>query len=530
MTSTVEPSAHTKITKRRKGLGITALTAVVLLALAACSADASDSGVPAATDTSTSAAAAGPANPDATLVIGSTNEPTSLTRNVGGSSGIAQTTLRNVYEGLTALDPKGVVIPALAESWDVSEDGLTYTFHLRDGVTFDDGTALSADDVVYSLKEAIAPESKSARKSDLSVMKDITATDATTVTVVLSRPSQSLPFNLANAAVTIVKTGDKEYTKNNGTGPYKLVEWVQGDHLTIARNDSYWGDAPKNKEVTFRFFKDTTALNNALAAGDIDLVISEDSPDQLAQFENNADFKITEGTSTTKQLWAFNDKVAPFNNPVVRQALYQAIDRDALLDTVWAGYGQVIGSMVPPSDPWYTDEVLKTNEFNADAAKQKLADAGVTNLTISLDYVVGDTDELIAQSLQEDLKAIGVTLTLNPIDDATWYQKIYTDHDFQTTIMNHVNPRDVVWYANPDFYWGYDNKDVQQWVAQADEAKTADEQTALLKKVNIQIADDAASAWLYLVPQLRVASSKVAGYPVDQVVESFYVADITKSA
>ncbi|MHA7133371.1 ABC transporter substrate-binding protein [Oerskovia turbata] len=465
------------------------------------------------------------AGADAEIVIGSTNEPTGLVRNVGGSSGVSQTMTRNVFEGLTSVDVDGAVIPTLAKDWEVSEDGLVYTFHLQPDVTFHDGSPLSAQDVVWSISQTIAPESKSARKNDLSVITSITAPDDGTVQLDLSRRSQSLPFYLAS--VTIVRDGDTELSSDNGTGPYRFVEWTQGDHLTIERNDDYWGEPAKNSGVTFRFFQDTTALNNALATGDLDLVIAEDSPDQLVQFEGNDAFTITEGTSTTKQIWAFNDAVAPFDDVRVRQALYKAVDREKILDAVWDGRGQVIGSMVPPTDPWFVDQA-DVHAYDPQAAKDLLAQAGVADLTIAVDYVAGDPSETIAQLLQADLKAVGVTLTLNPIDDATWYQKIYTDHDFQTTLMGHVNPRDVVWYANPDFYWGYDNAQVQQWVADADQAATPEEQTALLTQVNETIGQEAASAWLYLDPQIRVARSEISGFPVDQVTESFYVADIVR--
>lgn len=490
-----------------------AVLATTLL-LAACGSGGSGS--------ASSSAAAGA---DAEIVIGSTNEPTGLVRNVGGSSGVSQTMTRNVFEGLTSVDVDGEVVPTLAKDWDVSEDGLVYTFHLQPGVTFHDGSALSAQDVVWSISQTIAPESKSARKNDLSVISAITAPDDATVQLDLSRRSQSLPFYLAS--VTIVRDGDTELTSDNGTGPYRFVEWTQGDHLTIERNDAYWGEPAKNSGVTFRFFQDTTALNNALLTGDLDLVIAEDSPDQLLQFEGNDEFTITEGTSTTKQIWAFNDRVAPFDDVRVRQALYKAIDREKILDAVWDGRGQVIDSMVPPTDPWFVDQA-DVHAYDPQAAKDLLAQAGVSDLSIAVDYVAGDPSETIAQLLQADLKAVGVTLTLNPVDDATWYQKVYTDHDFQTTLMGHVNPRDVVWYANPDFYWGYDNKDVQQWVADADQAATADEQTALLTKVNETIGQEAASAWLYLDPQIRVARAEITGFPVNQVTESFYVADIVR--
>lgn len=498
---------------RTRTLAGAALSAVAALVLAACSGGGSTGG-----------ASSDPATADE-IVIGSTNEPTGLVRNVGGSSGVSQTMTRNVFEGLTAVDVDGQVVPALAESWDVSEDGLTYTFHLQPDVVFHDGTELTADDVVWSISDAISPESKLARKNDLAVITSITAPDEDTVQLVLSRRSQALTFNLAG--LTVVQEGDTELGPDNGTGPYRFVEWVQGDHLTIERFDDYWGEPAKNPGVTFRFFDDPTALNNALLVGDLDLVIAENSPDQLVQFEDDPRFTITEGSSTTKQLWAFNDRLAPFSDVRVRQALYKAIDREALLEAVWDGYGQVIGSMVPPTDPWFVDQA-DVHAYDPAAARDLLAQAGVTNLTIPVDYIPDDTTETIVQLLRSDLADVGVTLTPNPIDDATWYQKVYTDHDFQTTLMGHVNPRDVVWYANPDFYWGYDNPQVQEWVAQADQAATEEQQVELLRRVNETIGQEAASAWLYLDPQIRVAKAEITGFPVDQVTESFYVADIVR--
>ncbi|MFI2754132.1 ABC transporter substrate-binding protein [Cellulomonas sp. P22] len=498
---------------RSRAIPAVALALAASLILAACGGSSSEGSNAAATS-------------EAEIVIGSTNEPTGLVRNVGGSSGVSQTMTRNVFEGLTSVDVDGAVIPTLAESWDASEDGLTLTFHLHSGVVFHDGTPFTSADVAWSISQAIAPESKSARKADLSVIQDIATPDDTTVVLTLGRRSQALPFYLAS--VTIVKDGDTELTTDNGTGPYRFVEWTQGDHLTIERFDDYWGEPAQNVGVTFRFFKDTTALNNALLTGDLDLVIAEDSPDQLVQFEGNPDFTITEGTSTTKQIWTFNNRVAPFTDVRVRQALYKALDREKIRSAVWDTYGQVIGSMVPPTDPWFVDQA-NVHAYDPDAAKALLAEAGVSGLTFSLDYVAGDNEETIVQLIKTDLAAVGVTVDLHPIDDATWYQKVYTDKDYETTLMGHVNPRDLVWYANPDFYWGYDNPQVQQWVAEADQAPTEAEQVALLRQVNETIGLEAPSAWLYLDPQIRVAKSEISGFPVNQVTESFYVADIVRA-
>jgi peptide/nickel transport system substrate-binding protein len=504
---------------RRRRLGLlTAGAAIGALLLSACSNSAN-----------APAGGAGGADPDATITIGSLNEPTTLNTVKGGNTGHAQVLLRNVVEGLTVLTDDGKVEPLLAKSWDISPDGTTYTFHLQSGVTFSDGTPLKAADVVTTLKRVISDESTSARKKNLSIMKTIEAPDDNTVTVGLTQRSQSFLFYLTatGAAVTKPGAGNPETTVI-GTGPYTLGAWKQGDSINLIRNDKYWGSAPKNKEVVYRFFKDTTAENNALLAGQLDLVTQVTSPDVLAQFSNRPEFTVVEGTSTTKELFNFNDSVAPFNNVDVRKAIRQATDRTALLKAVWADRGQTLGSMVPPTDPWFED-LTSIDDHNVESAKQLLAKAGFAGgLSFTVDYVPSDSINIVAQGLKSQLAQAGITITLNPIDDATWTDKVYKNHNFQATIMTHVNQRDLVWYGDPQFYWQYDNAQVQQWVKQSETAATAAEQTDLLKKVARQISEDAASDWLYLDPAIKIASSSVSGYQKNLTTDSFYVAPISK--
>ncbi|WP_326559472.1 ABC transporter substrate-binding protein [Micromonospora sp. NBC_01796] len=503
--------------RRRLGL-VTAGAAIGALLLSACS-NSSDG----------PSGSAGGADPDATITIGSLNEPTTLNTVKGGNTGHAQVLLRNVVEGLTVLTDDGKVEPLLAKSWDVSTDGTTYTFHLQSGVTFSDGTPLKAADVVTTLKRVTSDESTSARKKDLSIMKTIEAPDDNTVKIALSQRSQSFLFYLASTGAAVTKPGaGNPETTVVGTGPYTVGTWKQGDSINLVRNDKYWGDKAKNKEVVYRFFKDTTAENNALLAGQLDLVTQVTSPDVLAQFENRPEFTIVEGTSTTKELFNFNDSVAPFNNVDVRKAIRQATDRKALLTAVWAERGQILGSMVPPTDPWYED-LTSIDDHNVEGAKALLAKAGFAGgLSFTVDYVPSDSINIVAQGLKSQLAQAGINITLNPIDDATWTDKVYKNHNFQATIMTHVNQRDLVWYGNPDFYWQYKNPQVQEWVKQSETAATEAEQTELLKKVARQISEDAASDWLYLDPAIKIASSAVSGYQKNLTTDSFYVAPISK--
>lgn len=464
---------------------------------------------------------------DATIAIGSLFEPVNLDNTAGGGQGVTEALNGNVYEGLFRLTDTGEVEPLLATGYTVSEDGLTYTFTLHDDVTFHSGKPLTSAAVKSSIERVLADDSQSARKSQLSVIQGIATPDDSTVVITLASRSISLPYNLSY--VWIYGPGTSNYkTAEDGTGPYTLGSWKRGSSLSLDRWSGYWGVAAKNKEVVFDYFTDASALSNALLTNQVDIVTSVQSPDALKQFADNKDFTISEGTSTTKELLAFNDRVAPFDKAEVRKAVYSAIDTKKLLSSIWGDYGTLIGSMVPPSDPWYED-LTKVNPYDVSLAKKELAEAGYPNgFSFTLDTPTYDPHPAVAEFLKSELAKVGITVTINSISADQWYSKVFKDRDFEATLQEHVNDRDVVWYGNPDFYWGYNNPQVTQWVAQAEQSATSEEQTATLKLVNEQIAKDAASVWLYLYPQIVVASSDISGYPVNGLNSQFYAYDIVK--
>ncbi|MDP3949758.1 ABC transporter substrate-binding protein [Microbacterium sp.] len=494
----------------RSPLALVAAIAVSALVLAGCSSSGSET-----------------AEEDASIHIGSLYEPQNLSNTQGGGQGVTEAFNGNVYEGLYRLTDDGEVEPLLATDAVKSEDGLTYTITLRDDVTFHSGKALTSADVKASVEAVTAEDSQSARASAFSVIAGIDTPDDATVVFTLSEPSISFLYNLAYIWIVNGEATDLTTTED-GTGPYTLDEWKQGSTLTLTRWDDYWGEAAKNGEVVFNYYTDATAQNNALLTGEIDLITSIQSPDALAQFDNDS-YTISEGTSTTKELLAFNDRVAPFNDPLVRKAIYSAVDTKKLLNSIWADYGTLIGSMVPPTDPWYED-LTDVNPYDVDLAKQQLAEAGFPDgFEFTLDTPSYDPHPAVAEFLQSQLAEVGITVNINTISADEWYTKVFKERDFEATLQEHVNDRDVVWYGNPDFYWGYDNAEVQQWVAEAEQAATPEEQTELLKKVNQQIAEDAASVWLYLYPQIVVASADVTGYPVNGLNSQFFAYDIVKS-
>jgi peptide/nickel transport system substrate-binding protein len=502
---------------KKQRIALLGATLAAAVALAACgSSGGSSAGTPASA-----------ADANAVVQVGSLYEPQNLDNTGGGGQGVTEAFNGNVYEGLYRLTDDGKVEPLLATGNTVSADGLTYTFTLRDGVKFHSGKALTSADVKYSIEKVLAPDSKSARKSSFPEIKQITTPDPKTVTVTLATRSISFVYNLSYVWIINDQAGSIA-SKEDGTGPYQLDSWKRGSTLTLKKYADYWGTAATNGGVVFHYFTDGSALDNALLTNAVDVVTTEQNPDALPQFADNPAYKVSDGKSTTKLLLAFNDRVAPFNNTQVRKAISSAIDNKKLLQSIWGDHGTLIGSMVPPTDPWYTD-LTGVNPYNVDSAKQLLTQAGYPNgFSFTLDTPNYDPHPTVATFVKSELAKVGITVNINVITSDQWYTKVYQNKDFQATLQEHVNDRDVVWYGDPDFYWGYNNPQVTDWVKQAEQAPTEAQQTELLKKVNQQIAQDAASDWLYLYPQIVVASTKISGYPVNGLNSQFFAYGIKK--
>ena len=467
-------------------------------------------------------------DPAATIRIGSLYEPQNLDNTAGAGQGINEAFNGNVYEALFQLTDAGTVEPRLVADYTVSEDGLTYTFTLRDGVTFHSGDPLTSADVKHSIERVTAETSQSSRKRSLSTITGIETPDDQTVVITLSQRSISLPYNLSY--VWIVNDAAPDITAaEDGTGPYQLAEWRRGSALALTPFEQYWGEAPSNGGVLFQYFTEATALNNALLTNAVDIITSVQSPDSLAQFADNPAFTVTEGASTTKEILAYNDRVAPFDNPQVRKALARATNNAQLLNSVWGDYGTLIGSFVPPTDPWYVD-LTGVDAYDVESAKALLAEAGYPDgFEFTLDTPDYDPHPLVAQFLQAEYAKIGVTVNINIITANEWYTKVYQSHDFEATLQEHVNHRDIVFYGNPDFYWGYNNPEVVELIASAEAAASEAEQTQKLTEANRIIAEDAASNWLYLYPQIVVSAANVTGYPTNGLNAQFFAYDIQKT-
>ena len=217
-----------------------------------------------------------------TVVVGMVLEPPHLDPTAGAAAAIDEVTYANIFEGLTRIDETGSVRPGLAERWEIADDGLTYTFHLRDNALFHDGTTFDSADVVFSLDRARGDASTNAQKGYFEPIEAVDAPTPTTVVVRLSQPSGLFLFHLGQGDAVIVapESAATNRTQPIGTGPFRFVDWLPGDRITLERFPDYWGgpDAVSLAGATFRFLADPSAQVAAMLAGGPDPLRTERGP------------------------------------------------------------------------------------------------------------------------------------------------------------------------------------------------------------------------------------------------------------
>lgn len=464
------------------------------------------------------------------LSIGFVAEPANLDFTKTGPAATPQALLVNVYEGLVKLDENGTIQPLLAKSWTVSADRTTYDFKLQENATFSNGTKFSADDVKFSIERVKGPEWTSSLKAYMDVVKSVDVVSPTEVKVNLSSPSNNWLFEMTTRIGAMFSPKGVADLANTavGTGPYKLQKWNRGASIVLVRNERYWGTKPAIGTVTLKYFKEPTAMNNALLTGGINVISTLQTPDTLKQFTGDNRYEVIEGSTNGEVVLSFNNAKPPLRDKRVRQAISYAIDRKAVMDTAWGGHGKLIGSMVPPTDPWYED-LANTYPYDPAKAEALLAAAGRPKLELAfripnLPYAVS-----IAQVVKSQLAQVGINAKIDVLEfPARWLDLVFTKYNYDMSIINHVEPRDIQTFGDPKYYWQYDNKQVQGLLASGDKG-SEQQQVADYRKVARTLADDAAADWLFLFPNIMVADKGIGGLPKNAVTEQFDLTTLTRA-
>jgi peptide/nickel transport system substrate-binding protein len=449
------------------------------------------------------------------VVLGMILEPTGLDPTVAAAAAIGEVVHYNIFEGLTRIAMDGAVTPLLAESWDVTPDGKTYTFHLRKGLKFSDGSPMDAHAVKFSFERAKAPGSTNkARKALWDNLSSVVVPDAHTVILVLDNADSTLPFRLGENTAVILhpKTAAAAATKPVGTGPYMLDSWSKGSAITLAKWDGH-RDATKVKlkKVSFRFINDSAAQVAALLAGDIDGMPRFGALQAIKQFQGDKRFTVEIGSTAGKGILAINNRKKPFDDVRVRRALSHAIDRQAFIDGAQEGLGKPIGSHFAPTDLGYQD-LTKTYPYDPEKAKALLREAGVTtplNVTLTLPPppYARKGGEIIAAQLAK----VGINAKIENMEWAQWLSGPFKGN-FDLTVINHAEPLDYATaYADPNYYFGYDSAKFRGLVATLAATSEMREKARLWRDLQRQLADDAVNVYIWNPAQVAVFKKGLRG-------------------
>lgn len=375
-----------------------------------------------------------------TFVLGLVAEPTSLDP--------AQLTdinsmriLSSIYDTLVRFDPAGFDLkPALATKWTVSSDGLTYTFTLRQGIKFHDGTDFNADAVKFNFDRMLDPKNAYADTGPFPFagfyygsIKETRVVDPSTVQFILKQPYSpllnSLTLNQGRiVSPTAVKKYGKDFAQNPvGTGPFKFSEWQRGVRVVVTRNDSYWDGAPLLDKIVFRPIPDDQTRYSELKSGNADAIVDV-PPDNVAPVKSDSNFTFV--SQPGPHIWwvTLNMQKPPFDKLEARQALMYAINRDAIANDILKGTGTVATGPIPPAIKWaYTDNVTKYT-YDPNKAKQMLADAGYGS-GLRLTFWIPESGsgmqspKSMATAIQGDLARIGVTVDIKTFEWGAYLSK-----------------------------------------------------------------------------------------------------------
>ncbi|MEQ1768697.1 MAG: ABC transporter substrate-binding protein [Devosia sp.] len=448
------------------------------------------------------------------LTIGIQLEPTNLDPTTGGAAAaIRSVTALNIYNGLTRIDKDGAVQPDLATSWDISPDGLVYTLHLKTGVKFSDGTPFTANDVKWTLDRDRAADSLSAQKQLFANIASVDVVDDATVKVTLSAPQGDFLYGMAwgDAVIVNEKSAATNATNPVGTGPYKLGEWVQADHVTLVLNPEYTGTKPPLDKVTFKFISDPSAATSAVLAGDVDVFSGFPAPELLEQFKSNAEFQVLVGSTQGETILAYNNGRAPLDNIKVREAVSHAIDRQAIIDGAQFGYGTPIGSFFPPNDPAYID-LTGISNFDPEKSKALLAEAGVSNLTLEFKVPPASYARAAAPIIQQQLANVGITVNVTNVEWADWIANVFQGaYDYDLTMVSHVEANDFAAFGKPGYYINYKADKLNALVTELNATTDPAKQTSLKQDIQKQLANDFAAGFIFEFPNITVANKNVQG-------------------
>lgn len=455
-------------------------------------------------------------------MVAAPTPPAGLDFTTVGGAAAPQALVGNVYETLVRIDDEGAPVPHLAESWDIA--GNEVTFHLREGVTFSNGKVLDADDVVFSI-DYVRASWTNGLKAQMDPVVEVEAVDARTVRVLLDEAPLPWLWSMGTltGAMMTPDSVERLATDPLGTGPYTVERFDIGEAISFSARDDYWGEPPA-RDAAIRYFADPVSAVNALRVGDADVVWAMQAPQLVDTLPE--DVRVEVGTTNGEVLLSMNNRRAPFDDPDVRRAVAYAVDRDAVNAVVFGGRAtDTGGAPVPPTDPWFTGRDYYP--FDPDRARELLAGRTpeVTITVPNLPYAQEASELLFSQ-----LRDVGFKVRLETVEfPAVWLAKVLKGHDYQASLISHVEPRDVpTLFGDPDYYLNYDSPRTRELLAQADSAPEKDYPKLMAQAVD-QIMADAGALTLMNMPNIVLTRAGVRGLHPNQVTDALILRDLTSA-
>ncbi len=456
------------------------------------------------------------------ITIGIPQDLDSLVPSLSQGAG-TQEILYNIYEGLYKPDSEGNLVPAVASDYTMSEDGLVYTFTLRDGIKFHNGNPVTVEDVKYSIETCAGLNGGEPVISAFSNIESVEAPDDKTVVITLKESSSPFMAILSTVEAAIVPADAPDLqTDPVGTGPYRFVSRSLQENVVLERFDDYWGEPAHIKDITLKVLADSDSIVMNLEGGAVDLV-ARVSTAQAAELGD--DFEVLEGTMNLVQAMYLNNAVAPFDNEKVRQALCYTVNKQEILDFVSEGKGTPVGSsMFPAFGKYYVEELNDIYTTDIDKAKALLAEAGYADGFSFTMKVPSNYQQHVdtAQVVAEQLKQINVTANIELIEWETWLSDVYQGRDFEATLVgvdaSTLTAGAMLSRFRSDAHNNFMNFNNEEYDAAYEEALAAeavmddDKATEAYKKCETILAETAANVYIQDMCELVAVRKGYTGY------------------
>ena len=449
------------------------------------------------------------------ISIGMQQEPTSLDPTADATASIDGMLSHNVYESLTTVNESGEVLPALATDWQVSADGLEYTFNLRQNVEFHDGSAFDSQDVLFSFERAMAEDSVNPTKKIFKPIENVSAPSSHSVVIKLKKKDAFFLFNMAKGDASIVAS--ESSTSNNekpvGTGPFIFEDWKRGDRLVLIKNNN-WHDANSVslEKVEFRFISDAAAATAAMMAEELDAFPGFPAPELLEQFEADPRFNVTIGSTEGEVILAFNNNKSPFDNLDIRRALSHAINRDEIIDGAMYGRAVPIGSFYPPHGAAYVD-LIDVYKHDPEKSKELLKKSGLEFNELSLRVPPFPYATRSAEIVQAQFSKVGINVKVENVEWGFWIDEVYKKKNYDMTIIAHTSPNDLGNFARgPKYFYGFDDASYNELYAKIVGEADPEKRSALIKQAQRYLTDKAVHGFLFQLPKLGIFKNGIEGF------------------